>query len=60
MTLIIKELTIRGEVIGDEASSNKGKFSDAELLILIEAMKKEIKEECIEKFHELMDKHLIR
>ncbi|MHA7129193.1 DUF5908 family protein [Algoriphagus namhaensis] len=53
MTLIIKELIIRGEVIEPGRAGAKAEFTDADLLRLVEQVKKEVKEDFLDKIQEL-------
>jgi hypothetical protein len=49
MTLIIKELIIRGIVTKENSTSIEEAFNKEELLQYLEEMQKSIKKECIEK-----------
>ncbi|SRX73812.1 DUF5908 family protein [Aequorivita antarctica] len=48
MTLIIKELIIRGVVTKSTSDKNEESLNNEDLLQYMEQMKKSIKEECIE------------
>ncbi|PRY90716.1 DUF5908 family protein [Mongoliibacter ruber] len=57
MTLIIKQLVIRGEVIEDNSHYSKEEHPNQEALIqLIEETKREIEKEYQEKMLELIEK----
>jgi len=49
MTLIVKELIVRGIVTSDNSIHNESTFDKEELLNYLEQLKKEIEKECIEK-----------
>lgn len=49
MTLIVKELIVRGIVSNDNSSAGESSFEKEELTEYLEQMKKEIERECIEK-----------
>ncbi len=57
MTLIVKELVIRGIVTNDSSVINESSMGKAELLQYLEQIKKDIESECIEKvLHKLETK----
>ncbi|WP_373399001.1 DUF5908 family protein [Algoriphagus halophilus] len=60
MTLIIKQLTIKGEVLNEEALEPSSPISESRLEQTLEEMKKEIKEECLEKMNEALENYLMR
>ncbi|MBN3582473.1 hypothetical protein JYB64_08735 [Algoriphagus aestuarii] len=60
MTLVIKQLTIKGEVIGEDIEHENVKLSETELIQVLEGLKKEVKEECMERLQEILDSQLIR
>lgn len=49
MTLIIKELVIRGIVTNDSSIINETALGKEELLQYLEQMKKELERDCVEK-----------
>lgn len=56
MTLIIRQLVIRGEVVEDSAKSNREDNLNYEVVKqLIEAVRKEIEKECREKITEMIE-----
>jgi len=61
MTLIIKQLVIRGEVVEDSAKSDPEKSLNYELVKqLIEVAKKEIEKECQEMISEMVENNAAR
>ncbi len=61
MTLIVKELVIRG-IVSDEHSSQllESTFEKEELLKYLKQIKKEIERECTEKVLQKLESKLIR
>lgn len=56
MTLIIKQLIIRGEVVEDKGASSRGDAIDLDKVRqLIEAAKRDIEQECKERISELIE-----
>lgn len=49
MTLIIKELVVRGIVTNNSSSIGESSFDKENMLQLVEQIKKEVEKECIEK-----------
>jgi len=49
MTLILKELIVRGIVTDDHSFLNESSMDHEELLRYLEQMRKEIEKECVEK-----------
>lgn len=49
MTLIVKELIVRGIVSNDNSPIGESSFAKEEITELLEQMKKEIEKECIDK-----------
>lgn len=61
MTLIIKQLVIRGEVIDDSTSFKKEEELNYEKMKhLLEDMKREIESQCMEKISSVIGNTLIR
>lgn len=61
MTLIIKQLVIRGEVVEDSAKSDREESLNYELVKqLIETAKKEIEKECQEMISEMVENNAAR
>lgn len=61
MTLIIRQLVIRGEVVEDSAKSNRDENLNYDTVKqLIEIAKKEIEKECQEMISEVMDNNSAR
>ena len=60
MTLIVKELIVRGIVSGDNSSLSDSSFEKENLLQYLEQMKKEIEKECIEKVIQKLETKTIR
>ena len=52
MTLIIKELIIRGEVVDDKFSFEERKFDEEVMKEYLNQMKKEIEQDCFERILE--------
>lgn len=56
MTLIIRQLVIRGEVVEDSARSGREESLNYDMVKqLIEAAKREIEKECQEKISEMIE-----
>ncbi len=55
MTLIIKQLVIRGEVADDHKYHESIDFQKEEVRKLLDDMKKEIKGECTEKMLDMLE-----
>lgn len=56
MTLIIRQLVIRGEVVEDSARAGREESLNYEMVRqLIEAAKREIEKECQEKISEMIE-----
>jgi hypothetical protein len=60
MTLIVKELIIRGIVTDDNSSISDSSLDKENLLHYLEQMKKEIEKECIEKVIQKLETKTIR
>lgn len=60
MTLIIKELTIKGNVTSEHSSLFESSFEKEELLNYLEQMKKEIERECTENILEKLENKMLR
>ncbi len=60
MTLIVKELIVRGIVLGDNTSITDSSLEKENLLQYLEQMKKEIEKECIEKVIQKIETKTIR
>ena len=60
MTLIVKELIVRGIVSGDNSSFSDSSLEKENLLQYLEQMKKEIEKECIEKVIQKLETKAIR
>jgi len=60
MTLIVKELIVRGIVSGDSSSINDSSLEKENLLRYLEQMQKEIEKECIEKVIQKLETKTIR
>lgn len=61
MTLIIKQLVIRGEVVEDTGRPDRSENPDFERIKqLIEAAKKDIENECRERISELIENNSAR
>ncbi|AXT62061.1 hypothetical protein D1816_17420 [Aquimarina sp. AD10] len=60
MTLIIKELVIRGVVSSDDSESNEFSFNKEHISPYLEQMKKEIERECCEKILQKLETTTIR
>jgi len=60
MTLIVKELIVRGIVSGDNSSINDSSLEKENLLLYLEQMQKEIEKECIEKVIQKLETKTIR
>lgn len=60
MTLIVKELIVRGIVSVDNSPVNESPFAKEELEQYLAQMKKEIEKECIEKVLQKMELKTIR
>jgi len=60
MTLIVKELIVRGIVSGDNSSYSDSSLEKENLLQYLEQMKKEIEKECIEKVIQKLETKAIR
>lgn len=60
MTLIVKELIVRGIVSNDNSPIGESTFAKEELEQYLEQMKKEIEKECIEKIMHKLESKTIR
>ena len=60
MTLIVKELIVRGIVSGDNSSYSDSSLEKENLLQYLEQMKKEIEKECTEKVIRKLETKTIR
>ncbi|GAB3218619.1 hypothetical protein J0A67_03130 [Algoriphagus aestuariicola] len=61
MTLLIKQLIIRGEVVEDSERSNRGEKMDYEAIRqLVESAKREIVKECQERISEMIENSVAR
>lgn len=60
MTLIVKELTIKGNVISENSSLGEFSVTNDELFRQMEQMKKEIEKDCVEKVMQKLEAKIIR
>jgi len=60
MTLIVKELIIRGIVTNDNSLLSESSVDKEELLEYLEQIKKEIERECVEKVLQKLESKTIR
>jgi len=60
MTLIVKELIVRGIVTNDNSLLSESSMDKEELLEYLEQLKKEIERECIEKVLQKLESKTIR
>jgi len=60
MTLIVKELIIRGIVTNDNSLLSESSVDKEELLEYLEQIKKEIERECVEKVFQKLESKTIR
>jgi len=60
MTLIVKELIVRGIVSNDNSPIGESAFAKEDLTQYLEQMKKEIERECIEKIIQKIESKTIR
>jgi len=60
MTLIVKELIVRGIVSNDNSPIGESLFAKEEMEQYLEQMKKEIERECIEKIMHKLESKTIR
>lgn len=60
MTLIVKELIVRGIVTTDNSLVDQSPFAKEELENYLEQMKKEIEKECIEKVLQKVETKTLR
>lgn len=60
MTLIVKELIVRGIVTNDNSLLSEPSMDKEELLEYLEQLKKEIERECIEKVLQKLESKTIR
>jgi hypothetical protein len=60
MTLIVKELTIKGNVIGENSSLGEFSVSNDELIRQLEQMKKDIEKDCVEKVLQKLEARIVR
>jgi hypothetical protein len=60
MTLIVKELIVRGIVTSDAAAINESALGQEELLEHLEQIKKDIERDCIEKVLQKLESKSIR
>jgi len=60
MTLIIKELIIRGEVVDDEFPSSGRKEKEEDLTQYLAEMRREMEKECYERVLQKLENHALR
>jgi hypothetical protein len=60
MTLIVKELIVRGIVTNDNSLLSESSMDKEELLEYLEQLKKEIERECVEKVLQKLESKTIR
>ncbi len=60
MTLIVKELIIRGIVTNDSAQINESALGKEELLQYLEEIRRDIERDCIEKVLQKLETKTIR
>ena len=60
MTLIVKELIVRGIVTSDSAQTNDSALGKEELLQYLEQIKKDIERDCVEKVLQKLENKTIR
>ena len=60
MTLIIKELIVRGIVTGDPSQSSDSATGKEEVLQYLEQIRKEIERDCVEKVLQKLETKTIR
>lgn len=60
MTLIIKELIIRGEVVDDEFPSSGRKEKEEDLTQYLTEMRREMEKECYERVMQKLENHALR
>lgn len=60
MTLVVKELIVKGIVSNDNSLTGESSFAKEELAEYLEQMKKEIERECIEKLVQKLESKTIR
>lgn len=60
MTLIVKELIIKGNVTSEHSSLFETSIEKEELLNYLEQIKKEIKQECMEQLLERTERKMLR
>ena len=60
MTLIIKELIIRGEVIDEKFSSSGHQEHEEDLIQYLAEMRREIERECYERVLQKLENHALR
>jgi hypothetical protein len=60
MTLIVKELIVRGIVTNDHSPSSESSLDKEELLQYLEQLKKELERECVEKVLQKLETKTIR
>jgi len=60
MTLIVKELIVRGIVSSDNSQINESSLGKEELLQYLEQIKKEIERDCVEKVLQKLETKTIR
>ncbi|HKJ40513.1 MAG TPA: DUF5908 family protein [Sunxiuqinia sp.] len=60
MTLIVKELIVRGIVSDDQAFLNESSMDKEELARYLEQMRKEIERECIDQVLQKLESKTIR
>jgi hypothetical protein len=55
MTLIVKELIVRGIVTSNESAIGESSFDKENLLQLVEQIKKEVEKECVDKIMQKLE-----
>jgi len=60
MTLIVKELIVRGIVTNDHSLTSESSMDKEELLAYLEQLKKEIERECVDKVIQKLESKTIR
>lgn len=60
MTLIVKELIVRGIVTSSESPIGESSFDKESMLQLVEQIKKEVEKECIEKIMHRLESKTMR
>jgi len=60
MTLIVKELVVRGIVTNDSSLTSESSMDKEELLAYLEQFKREIERECVDKVIQKLESKTIR